>query len=54
MTRKGTFPNDLAVMKLIYLQTLEITQKWQRQLSSWSQILNQLLILYPDCLTPYL
>ena len=51
---KGAFPNETSVMKLIYLQTVEVTKKWQRQISNWSQILNQLLILYPDRLTPYL
>ncbi len=51
---KGAFPNETSVMKLIYLQTIEVTKKWQRQISNWSQILNQLLILYPDRLTPYL
>lgn len=51
---KGAFPNDTAVMKLIYLQTIDVTKKWERQLSNWSQILNQLLILYPDRLTPFL
>ena len=51
---KGAFPNETSVMKLIYLQTIEVTKKWQRQLSNWSPILNQLLILYPDRLTPYL
>ena len=48
---KGAFPNETSVMKLIYLQTIEVTKKWQRQISNWSQILNQLLILYPDRLT---
>ena len=51
---KGAFPDETSVMKLIYLQTIEVTKKWQRQISNWSQILNQLLILYPDRLTPYL
>lgn len=51
---KGAFPNEISVMKLIYLQTIEVTKKWQRQLSNWSQILNQLLILYPDRLTPFI
>ena len=51
---KGAFPNETSVMKLIYLQTIEVTKKWQRQISNWSQILNQLLILYPDRLIPYL
>ena len=51
---KGAFPNETSVMKLIYLQTIEVTKKWQRQISNWSQILNQLLILDPDRLTPYL
>ena len=51
---KGAFPNETSVMKLIYLQTIEVTKKWQRQISNWSQILNQLLILYPDRLTHYL
>ena len=30
---KGAFPNETSVMKLIYLQTVEVTKKWQRQIS---------------------
>lgn len=51
---KGAFPNETAAMKLIYLQTIEVTKKWNRQISNWSQILNQLLILYPERLNQYL
>ena len=29
---KGAFPNETSVMKLIYLQTIEVTKKWQCQI----------------------
>ena len=31
LKRKGDFPNETSVMKLIYLQTVELTKKWQNK-----------------------
>ncbi len=51
---KGAFPNDQAVMKLFYLRTIDIVKKWTRNMHNWSQILNQLVILYEVRITKYI
>jgi putative transposase len=45
---KGSFPNDEAVFKLIYLAFGNIAKKWTRPISNWPLALNQFAILFPD------
>ena len=45
---KGSFPNDEAVFKLIYLAFKNIAKKWTRPISNWPSALNQFAILFPD------
>ena len=45
---KGSFPNDEAVFKLIYLSFKNIAKKWTRPISNWPLALNQFAILFPD------
>ena len=45
---KGSFPNDEAVFKLIYLAFRNISKKWTRPIANWSLALNQFAILFPD------
>jgi putative transposase len=51
---KAAFPNDEAVMKLFYLRTVDIVNKWNRSMKNWSQVLNQLVILFEDRVRKYL
>lgn len=47
MTKKGSFPNDQAVMKVLYLRVMElIEKKWKGKgkAPSWQSIRNQLLV----------
>lgn len=47
VTKKGVFPNDQAVMKLLYLRTMElIEKKWKGKgrAPKWQVIRNQLLL----------
>ncbi len=47
MTKKGTFTNDQAVMKLLYLRAMElIEKKWKSKgrVPKWQVIRNQLLL----------
>ena len=45
VTKKGTFPNENALYKLLYLRILELYKKWgERQISNWPLVRNQLLI----------
>lgn len=49
---KRTFPNDAALLKLLYLVTLKITEKWTRPIKNWKNALSQLAILYEDRMYP--
>ena len=45
VTKRGSFPNNQAVFKLLYLRVKELDKKWEagHQLN-WSLVLNQLLV----------
>lgn len=45
VTKKGAFPNETALFKLLYLRSLELDKKWKDgSISNWSLVLNQLLV----------
>ena len=45
VTKKGSFPNDNAVYKLLYLRITELQKKWDvGHNQNWSMVLNQLLV----------
>lgn len=43
---KSIFPNDEALLKSLYLATVDITQKWTQSIRGWAQILAQLSIFF--------
>jgi transposase-like protein len=45
---KGAFASDMAVMKLVFLATMNFQEKWDTPLFGWPSILNQLTIFYED------
>lgn len=45
---KGVFPNDMALMKLIYLATENIAKKWTQPLQNWALSVQQLKIKFGD------
>jgi len=45
---RGSFPNDEAVLKLLYLSLRNISKKWKRPIHKWKQALNQFAILFAD------
>ena len=45
---KGSFPNDEAVFKLLFLAFRNIAKKWTRPISNWPLALNQFAIMFPD------
>ena len=45
---KGAFPNDMALLKLIYLATENISKKWTQPLHNWSLTVQQLCIIFGD------
>lgn len=45
---KGSFPNDLAALKLIYMALQNVTKRWTMPIRDWGMALNQLAIKFGD------
>ncbi len=45
---KGSFTNDMALLKLIYLATINISKKWTQPLQNWSLTISQLSIIFGE------
>lgn len=45
---KGVFTSDMALLKLIYLATVRISEKWTMSLQDWPAIASQLKIIFGD------
>ena len=45
---KGVFPNDMALMKLIYLAVMNISKKWTQPLQNWALTAGQLRIKFGE------
>ncbi len=45
---KGVFTSDMALLKLIYLATDRIQQKWTMPLANWAICASQLKIIFAD------
>ena len=48
---KRVFPNDQALLKLLYLITQRITEKWSMPVGNWKAAYSQLAIIYEDRIT---
>lgn len=46
VTKKGTFPDETSVLKVLYLRVLELYEKWQdKAYRNWPIIRNQLILI---------
>jgi transposase-like protein len=45
---KGAFTSDMALLKLIYLATMNIQKKWTQPLQNWGLTVSQLSIIFGD------
>lgn len=45
---KGAFTSDTALLKLIYLATMRMIEKWNNCITNWALIASQLKIIYGD------
>lgn len=45
---RGSFPNDEALMKLLYLALRNIAKKWTMPVHNWKSALNRFAIVYED------
>lgn len=48
---KGAFTNDMALLKLVYLATMNVEKKWTSPLQNWSLIVQQLYIKFGERVT---
>jgi putative transposase len=44
----SSFPNDEAVLKLLYLALRNIAKKWTMPIQNWKAALNRFAIIYED------
>ncbi len=51
---KTAFPTDEALLKILYLATMDISKKWVQSIRGWSQILAQLSIYFDERLDDHL
>jgi len=45
---KGAFTSDMAMLKLVYLATLQFQKRWNTKVFGWPSIINQLFIYFED------
>lgn len=51
---KTTYPTDEALVKMIYLATMEIQKKWSQPIRQWKECISQLGIYFSERLKPEL
>ncbi|MEG6589324.1 IS256 family transposase [Paenibacillus barengoltzii] len=51
---KSIFPTDEALLKMLYLATMDVTRKWTGRVQNWGQMLIQLSVFFPDRVSNYL
>lgn len=42
------YPTDEALLKMLYLATVDVTRKWTGRVQNWGQMLLQLSVFFPD------
>jgi len=50
---KSAFVNDMALMKILYLATIDTTKKWTERMREWPIIYSQLDIYFGERIAPY-
>jgi putative transposase len=48
MKNRGSFPNDEAIIKLLYLAIKKISKRWTMPIRDWKKALNQFVILFGE------
>ena len=51
---KSVFPNDTAVLKMLYLVTMDVEKKWTMRQKNWASILAQLAVYFKERVESYL
>lgn len=50
---KSIFPNDQALLKILYLATIDTTKKWTERMRDWPIILSQLEVYFGERISQY-
>ena len=45
---KGAFPNDMAMLKLVYLASVRIEASWKRPIGEWAETASQMHIIFGE------
>jgi transposase-like protein len=45
---KGAFTSDMAMLKLVYLATIQFNKRWKNKILNWNSIINQICIYFDD------
>ena len=45
---RGAFPNDEAIVKLLYMGLQHVAKKWTQPIPEWKAALNQFVILFGE------
>ena len=51
LKNRGAFPNDEAIVKVIYLAMKNVEKKWTMPIQDWKRALNHFAILFGDRVT---
>lgn len=51
---KGSFVNEMALMKVLYLRVENLEKKWSKGSKNWNNVQNQLAILFEERYTKYI
>lgn len=46
--QRSVFPSDTALLKALYLSTLQATKKWSMPIRDWAKVYGEFSIMYPD------
>lgn len=46
--QRSVFPSDKALMKALYLSTMQATKKWTQVIRNWGKVYGEFRIMYPD------
>ena len=45
---RGAFPDDGAILKLLYLALTRVAKRWTRPVRDWTAALNTFAVLFPN------
>lgn len=51
---KGTFVNEQALSKVLYLRIKNLTDKWNKKKANWQTVLNELYLLHEERIDKYI